>query len=195
MDNEKVNEGVSQGEELQKVEETNTDLATKQDREQLFQFRLHLENFTKQLNVAPNPNKIKKHEGNEYLPISMVEKDLQKLFFGCVQYEIISFQQVLNEFVVHARIKVFHPVLREWLHYDGIGCGMFQQKAGTPVQDFFMYKRKDGGKLTVPNAYAQAIKNAAKKLGKRFGSDLNRTYEDNYEGFFKDANESEILNK
>jgi hypothetical protein len=149
-------------------------------------FRRALEGFNKTLHRAPDPKKVLQHEGVSYIPISSIEKDLDKCFFGLVQYEIVSFQQILNEFVVHARIKVFHPVINQWLNYDGIGAGMFQQKAGTPIQDFFMYKRKDGGKLTAPNAYAAAIKNAAKKIGKRFGSDLARKIEDDYNGFYKD---------
>lgn len=165
---------------------TNNQVATHQDRELMEDFIFKLEKFTSNLNHSPNPNKIAKHEGYEYLPISIVEKDLQRQFFGLIQYEIQSYQHVLNEFVVHARIKVYHPVLRQWLNYDGIGAGMFQQKKDTPIQDFFVYKTKNAGKLTVPNAYAEAIKNAAKKIGKRFGSDLNRKIEDNYEPFLKE---------
>lgn len=162
---------------------------------------LSLEKFTATLNIPPTANRIATHEGRPYIPISFVEKDLFKMYFGLVQYEIISFSQILNEFVVHARIRVFHPVIKQWLNYDGIGCGMFQQTAGTPIEEFFKYKLKNGGKLTVPNAYAEAIKNGAKKIGKRFGSDLGRKFEDNYQGFIKESPEvtegtdAEILNK
>ena len=169
----------------------NTGLETKEQKELRLEFLKEMEKFTKTLNQAPNPIKIKKHEGADYLPISVVEKDLDKVYFGAVQYEIISYQQILNEFVVHARIKVLHPVLRQWLNYDGIGAGMFQQKAGTPIQDFFIHKLKNSGKITVPNAYASAIKNAAKKIGKRFGSDLNRLFEDDYKGYIKDNTEGQ----
>lgn len=146
-----------------------------------------LENFTKTLNVAPKAEKIKIHQGKKYIPISSVEKDLQRYFFGLVQFEVKSYQQIFNEFIVHARIKVFNPVLRQWMNYDGMGAGMFQQEADSPIQDFHIFKLKNAGKITVPNAYAAALKNAAKKIGKRFGSDLNRKEEDvaEYEPFLK----------
>lgn len=193
-----VEQGSQQSTELQSVNE-NKQVELKSESDKKAELLLQLEKFTTNLNRAPNPQKIAKHEGYDYIPISVVEKDLMKMFFGLVQFEIVSFQQILNEFVVHARIKVFHPVLEQWLNYDGIGAGMFQQKANTPIQDFFQYKLKNAGKITVPNAYAEAIKNGAKKIGKRFGSDLNRKFEDNYQGFFKEQEakeqESEILNK
>lgn len=193
-----VEQGSQQSTELQTVNE-NKQVELKSESDKKAELLQKLENFTNNLNRAPNPQKIATHEGYQYIPISAVEKDLMKMFFGLVQFEIVSFQQILNEFVVHARIKVFHPVLEEWLNYDGIGAGMFQQKANTPIQDFFQYKLKNAGKITVPNAYAEAIKNGAKKIGKRFGSDLNRKFEDNYQGFFKEQEakeqESEILNK
>lgn len=150
-----------------------------------------MEKFTKNLHRSPDPAKIKIHEGAKYIPISTIEKDLDKVFFGAVQYEIISYQLVVNEFIVHARIKVFHPILQQWLNYDGIGAGMLQQKAGTPLTDFIMYKLKNTCKIAVPNAYAAALKNAAKKIGKRFGSDLNREHEDDYRPYFKEENDGD----
>lgn len=176
--------------------QTSTEIETKEESDKKKDFLLQLEKFTKQLNRSPNPEKILTHEGYQYIPISSVEKDLQRMFFGLVQFEVVSYQQILNEFVVHARIRVFHPVIQQWLNYDGIGAGMFQQKSGTPIQDFYQFKLKNAGKITVPNAYAEAIKNGAKKIGKRFGADLNRKFEDIYQGFIKEETPSDqILNK
>src|SRR5690606_16859835 len=119
MDKNKNQDVAEQG--LQQVENQNNQIETKSDSEKKADLLLQLEKFTTNLNRTPNPQKILQHEGYDYIPISVVEKDLMKMFFGAVQYEIISYQQILNEFVVHARIKVFHPVLNEWLNYDGIG--------------------------------------------------------------------------
>lgn len=189
-------EVISDSSEVQKLESSSKEVELKSESDTKRDFLVQMEKFTRTLNVRPAPEKILQHEGYLYIPISAVEKDLAKVFFGLIQYEIISYQQILNEFVVHARIKVYHPVLQQWLNYDGIGAGMFQQKANTPLQDFFQYKLKNAGKLTVPNAYAEAIKNAAKKIGKRFGSDINRKHEDNYSGWIKEEKEGvEVLNK
>lgn len=177
----------AQGVELVPVVQTeNAQVATTQDAESIKEFRKKMEVFTKQLNCPPNPQKIAKHkQGYQYLPISVVEKDLFKQFFGLVQYELIESKQVFNEVLVTARIKVFHPVIHQWLTYDGAGSSVIQQDANTKVSDFHLYKKPNAMQLAFPKAYAEAIKNAAKKIGKRFGADINRTVEDDYQGFFQ----------
>ena len=102
-----------------------------------------------------------------------------------VQYEVLKSEQIFNEILVTARIKVLHPVLNQWLNYDGVGSSVIQQDANTKVMDFHQFKKPNAMQLAFPKAYAEAIKNAAKKIGKRFGADINRDIEDNYEGFIK----------
>jgi len=173
-----------QGGELQKVEEKQEVART--EAQLKMEFRSQLEAFTKLLNYAPNPKKIAKHkQGYLYLPVSVVEKDLFKMFFGMVQYEVLKSEQIFNEILVTARIKVLHPVLNQWLNYDGVGSSVIQQDANTKVMDFHQFKKPNAMQLAFPKAYAEAIKNAAKKIGKRFGADINRDIEDNYEGFIK----------
>jgi hypothetical protein len=156
-------------------------LSISADPEVIKQFRINLENFTARLNKSPKKEKIQKHQGYEYLPISVVEKELDKNFFGLVQYECISYSQIFNEIACHARIKVFHPVIMQWVNYDGLGSAVIQQDANTKVYDFNQFKKPNALQLTLPKAYAEAIKNAAKKIGKLFGADINRKFEDVYE--------------
>jgi len=168
--------------------------------DQIKQFRTNLENFTSNLNKKPAPKSVVKHKENyEYIPISFIEKDLDRLFFGLVQYELLSFQQIFNEVVVTARIKVFHPVLNSWMQYDGIGSAVIQQDANSTLMDFNNTKKKNALKLAAPIAYAEAKKNAAKQLGKRFGSDLNRKegFVDDYRPFGKpqEDEDNKPLNK
>lgn len=139
-----------------------------------------LQNFTSLLNESPDPKKIQKHQGYEYIPISVIEKDLDKIYNGLVQYECLSYSNIFNEITAHARIKVFHPVLHQWFNYDGLGSAVIQQDSGTKVIEFMNYKKANALQLTLPKAYAEAIKNAAKKIGKRFGADVNRKFEDEY---------------
>lgn len=166
---------------MNELQTTNTGVATAEDVTNIQDFRDKLVNFTKLLNAAPKPEKIQKHQGYEYLPISVVEKDLDKMFFGLVQYECVSYNQIFNEIACHARIKVFHPVIQQWINYDGLGSAVIQQDSGTKVIDFHQFKKPNAMQLTLPKAYAEAIKNAAKKIGKRFGADINRKFEDAYE--------------
>jgi hypothetical protein len=146
------------------------------------QFLADMQNFTTSLNAKPTKVVTESINGKNitYVPISVIEKDLDKVFFGMVQFEILWSKQVLNEFEVAARVKVFHPIMMQWLNYDGIGAALIQQKSGTQIIDFHVEKLQTALKLAAPNAYAEAIKNAAKKIGKRFGSDLMRKIEDDY---------------
>lgn len=147
------------------------------------EFRIRMERFTARLNQEPVA--VEKHQGYLYVPISFVEKDLFKQFFGLVQYEVLSYTSIFNEVACHARIKVFHPVINQWLNYDGVGSAVIQQDANTKIIDFQLFKKPNALQLTLPKAYAEAIKNAAKKIGKRYGADLNRKIEDDYEGQYK----------
>lgn len=165
---------------MNELQTINSTVATSEDVTNIQDFREKLVNFTKLLNAKPKPEKIQKHEGYEYLPISVVEKDLDKMFFGLVQYECVSYNQIFNEIACHARIKVFHPVIQQWVTYDGLGSAVIQQDAKTKVIDFNLYKKQNALQLALPKAYAEAIKNAAKKIGKRFGADINRKFEDEY---------------
>lgn len=137
-----------------------------------------LKEFNAILNAEPDPETLGEHEGFKFVPIEIVEQKLIEIFHGLVQYEIRSFVPFLNEFICHSRIRVFHPVIGEWMNYDGIGAGMFEQKPGTSVKDFTIHKAANGARMTVPLAYAESIKVAAKKIGNVFGANVNRKSED-----------------
>lgn len=137
-----------------------------------------LKEFNAILNAEPDPETLGEHEGFKFVPIEIVEQKLIEIFHGLVQYEIRSFVPFLNEFICHSRIRVFHPVIGEWMNYDGIGAGMFEQKPGTSVKDFTVHKAANGARMTVPLAYAESIKVAAKKIGNVFGANVNRKAED-----------------
>jgi hypothetical protein len=169
-------------------------IANASDMQNIEMFRRRMENFTARLNRPPDKAKVQNRteagQTYDYIPVSIIENDLRKYFFGLVQLEIIDYKLVVNEIICTARIKVFHPVLMQWLNYDGIGSGVLQQDSNTSLTDFMQHKKKNAAKLAAPIAYAEAIKNAAKKIGKRFGSDLNRKHEDFYAPTYKDDPDS-----
>jgi len=165
--------------EIQLVETSGFKLMSPDDRKR---FLDDMQKFTASINSQPKKITTKTINGKQvkYIPISALEKDLHKVYFGTAQFELLWSKQVLNEYEVAARIKVFHPILMQWLNYDGIAAALIQQKANTEIIDFHAYKLPTALKLGAPNAYSEAIKNAAKKIGKRFGSDLMREIEEDY---------------
>ena len=152
-----------------------------------------LQNFQKRLSGKPT-KVITEHIGGQsfqHVPIATIETLLKKFFFGLYKIEIVDYKMVVNEICVHVRISVYHPILREWLTYDGLSAVPVQQDAGSKVSQFMDTKKKDALHKNLPAAYAFAVKNAAKKIGNIFGAGLNRKHEDAYVPF----NMSEPLNK
>lgn len=145
-----------------------------------------LEEFTARLNQEPDPKWLQKTPDNkaEYIPVGIIEMNLRKDFMGLVGFTVLTERRELNEYIVTARISVFHPVIMQWIHYDGIGAKVITQKKDTELNDFAQYKQKNALEMNAPNAYAEAIKNAAKKIGKKYGADINRKHEDVYEDVY-----------
>jgi len=144
-----------------------------------------LQKFTASINRKPQFVLEEKVDGKVLLhvPISYIEQSLRRLYFGQYTIEVIDYKLIVNELCVHARVRVKHPVTGEWLAYDGLGSVPVQQYSGSKVQDFMSTKIANAIHKNLPAAYAFAVKNAVKKIGKVFGSDLNRKYEDDYRPF------------
>lgn len=144
---------------------------------------IEIERFTAKLNIQPEDKWLQKTPDGkaEYIPIGILENQLQQDFAGLVQYELKSERRELNEYIVCATIKVFHPVIRQWMSYDGIGAIQIMQDKDAKLIDFNSTKKKNALQLNAPKAYAEAIKNAAKKIGKKYGADINRKFEEVYE--------------
>jgi hypothetical protein len=144
-----------------------------------------LQSFQKALSNKPKKVITEQIGGQtfQHIPIASVENTLKKYFFGLYSIEIVNYSMIVNEITVHVRLKVFHPILRQWLTYDGLSAVPVQQDAGSRVNDFMQTKKKDALHKNLPAAYAFALKNAAKKIGPLFGSDLNRKQEDGYVPF------------
>jgi hypothetical protein len=142
-----------------------------------------VEKLTTKLNTEPSENWLQKTPDGKavYIPIGIIENQLRQDFAGLVQYEIISERRELNEYIVSARIKVFHPVIMQWMNYDGLGAVQIMQDSGANLAQFNETKKKNALQMNAPKAYAEAIKNAAKKIGIKYGANLNRKFEEAYE--------------
>jgi hypothetical protein len=142
-----------------------------------------VEKLTTKLNTEPSENWLQKTPDGKavYIPIGIIENQLRQDFAGLVQYEIISERRELNEYIVSARIKVFHPIIMQWMNYDGLGAVQIMQDSGANLAQFNETKKKNALQMNAPKAYAEAIKNAAKKIGIKYGANLNRKFEEAYE--------------
>lgn len=147
--------------------------------------------FLAKLNEQPEEKEIalnKFANNSKYLPISFVETKLDEYFLGLWQTDSFHYSIVANEIVGVITLKVYHPILKEWLSRIGTAAVPIQQKSkdnggsgditnisdkiiNTLVKDF-------------PHLEAMCIVSAAKKIGKAFGRDLNRKLEDTYQPMY-----------
>ena len=148
-----------------------------------------LQKFNLQLSRTPPKVATERLEGKDILhvPISVIENTLRRIYFGMYSIELLDIKLMVNEVVCTARIRVYHPVFGCWLNYDGVGAVAVQQVSGSKVADFMQTKLTGAIHKNAGAAYSFAIKNAAKRIGKVFGADLNRKYEDAYQPYNLDA--------
>jgi len=138
------------------------------------------------LNAEPWEGWIKEHPMNKklkYIPIEIIEYLLTRIF-GQWKVEIKESKVMANSVVVTVRLFYKNPLTNEYEWQDGIGAMPIQTKAGATAMDV-ENTLKDAVMKAAPAAESYAIKDAAEKLGKLFGKDLNRRDAINYESLVK----------
>jgi len=126
------------------------------------------------LNQNPQYSWIKKHPlyKNEYLPIDKVEF-LLTVFFGTWNVEIKNTFQIANSVCVIVRLHYKNPDTDQMEYQDGAGAAPMQVDSGSKAMDSTAIK-SNAVMLALPIAETNAVKDAADKIGKIFGRDLNR---------------------
>lgn len=115
----------------------------------------------------------------KYIPIERVEWLLINIV---VRYrvEVKSVQQIANSVVVSVRLHYWDQIHEEWSFHDGVGAAPLQteQSAGAIEWDKI---KSNAVQIGAPAAESYAVKDAAEKIGKIFGRDLNRRDQTNFE--------------
>lgn len=150
------------------------DLAKIVDEDSLLEFT-KIDDFLQVVNSAPPSAFIKKHplqEGVKYIPIEKIELMLTKLFQQW-KVEILREGQLLNSLYVAVKLHYKHPITKEWEYQDGVGAVAIQVKRGEAASNLASI-HSNAVMLGLPAAESFAVKDAAEKIGKVFGKDLNR---------------------
>ena len=127
------------------------------------------------LNQPPKSEWVKqnKYAGNtNYIPIEKVEYLLTSIYQNW-KVEIKETAVIANSIVVTVRLHVQNPITLEWDWQDGIGASPIQTEKGAAATDFTKVNTS-AVQMAAPAAESYAIKDAAEKLGKIFGKDINR---------------------
>lgn len=127
------------------------------------------------LNAPPKDTWVLKHpivSNVKYLPIQRVEWLLTRIFIRW-QVEVKQVQILANSVVVTIRLHYQDVLSSEMLWQDGIGAAPIQTNKGAGAMDWNATK-SDAVMKAAPAAESYAVKDAAEKIGKLFGKDLNR---------------------
>lgn len=141
--------------------------------EDVGKFQLRLNKDPDKADVEINPIVGSESKPVKFIPIGAIEAKLDSIFSGLYSITIIDTKIVANEIVIIARIRYFHPIAQTWLERDGIGAAQIRFNKDVPITDL-RGKLKTALQADAPHAYAEAIKNAAKKIGNVFGRNINR---------------------
>jgi hypothetical protein len=138
------------------------------------------------LNQPPKPEWIKKHplvKGVKYIPIERIEYLLTRLFIKW-RVEVKTIQIIANSCVVTVRLHYQNIEDNEWSWQDGIGAAPIQTEKDAGAMEWDKV-RTDSVMKCAPAAESYAVKDAAEKIGKIFGKDLNRKDEIGYEAIMQ----------
>jgi hypothetical protein len=154
------------------------------DKEILNNLQTFQKNF---LHKEPSSKETKKNaqaNDSEYLPISFLEMTLDEIFFGLWQTKNFKTEGIANEIVGSIELHYFHPVAKTWLCRVGAGAVQVQMKSKDKGGDgdITNIRNKITNTLTkdYPHLKADCFRNACLSIGKSFGRDLNRKFDDQY---------------
>ncbi|MHB8410309.1 MAG: Rad52/Rad22 family DNA repair protein [Acidiferrobacterales bacterium] len=128
----------------------------------------------------------------KYLPIERVEFLLTKIFTNW-SVEVKSVQVIANSVCVCIRLFYQNPLdTTKTLWQDGLAAFPMQTDKGAGATDISKLKN-NAVQLAAPAAETDAIKDAAHKIGRIFGKDLNRSEQIAYDSLLpKQTTEDEL---
>lgn len=127
------------------------------------------------LNQEPPKGWVKDHpivKNVKYIPIERIEYLLTRIFIFW-NVEIKNVLTIANSVIVVIRLYYQDRFSDKMLWQDGLGAAPIQTDKGAKAMDWNAAK-SDAVMKAAPAAESYAIKDAAEKIGKLFGKDLNR---------------------
>jgi len=137
------------------------------------------------LNQEPPRSFLKVHpfaKNVVYIPIGKIEFLLTRIFQEW-RVEVVNYNQLFNSVAVQVRLHYKNPLDGKWYSQDGLGAVGVQTDKGASASDLSAIKA-DAIMKALPAAESYAVKDAAEKLGRLFGSDLNRADSINFSGAY-----------
>lgn len=131
--------------------------------------------FLQVVNTEPPTAWVKEHpfaKGVKYIPIERIELLLTRIFQEW-RVEIKREGQLAQSLFVTVRLHYLDPIDGDWRWQDGTGAAPLKTDKGESAADLIHIKN-DAVMTGLPAAESFAVKDAAEKIGRLFGKDLNR---------------------
>ena len=158
------------------------------------------------INQEPKPEWIKEHpiakvevmnaQGQKvkvpakFIPIERIEWLLINIFLK-YKVEIKTVQLIANSVTVTVRLFYYDHINKEWLWQDGVGAAPIQTDSGSGAAGNI---KSSAVQMAAPAAESYAVKDAAEKIGRLFGKDLNRADRSSFESL-KDKYKNAFTNE
>lgn len=137
--------------------------------------------LNKLLNCQPKAEWVKQNpfaNNSNYIPVGIIEYLLTSIYIKW-RVEVKELAVIANSVVATIRLHVLDPITGEWDWQDGVGASPIQTAKGAAATDFSKVNTS-AVQMAAPAAETYAFKDAAEKLGKLFGKDLNRKEQIDY---------------
>lgn len=136
---------------------------------------INVDRYLAIVNSNPPKNFIEAHptaKNVKYIPIDKIEWLLTRLYQKW-HVEILREGTMFNSVFVVIRLHYYNPVTKEWEQQEGVGAVGMQTSKGAAAADMSQILG-DAVMKGLPAAESYAVKDAAEKIGRLFGKDLNR---------------------
>ena len=144
------------------------------------------------LNHPPKQEWLKNHPTARnvvYIPIQRIEWLLTAIFINW-HVEIKETKLIANSVSVTIRLHYQSVIDGSWQWQDGIGASPLQTDKGANATDWTQIK-SNAVMIAAPAAESYAVKDAAEKIGKIFGKDMNRSDQIMYDSLDKKFEDKE----
>lgn len=126
--------------------------------------------------INQDPIKTEPSQDGEYrlVPIAALEPDLQDVFNGAIDIVIDEYKQMYGHVSMRITLSVFHPVYERFFNYSGIAAVLIETQEAGNYKGTVKVNTAESLKVAIAACYSEALKNAAKRIGNRFGQRVNR---------------------
>lgn len=139
------------------------------------EFKNRLKEFNNLLSQEPEHSEPSEDGTYLLVPIAFLEPDLNFIYDGAINIKIREQKEMFGAVCMFIDLEVFHPIFEIWQTFSGTAAVVIESEKPGDYKGSSKVLVTENIRTAIASCYTECIKNAAKKIGIRFGKDLNRT--------------------